>query len=118
MPEELAALDQLVDADDLLLDDAARPHVEVADLRRALIAGPQADVATGGAEHRMRIGRQEMLQDGWARQRDGVARVLAADPPAVADDQHDRSWHGRSFNRWAPAAVHFVATYARHVILV
>jgi hypothetical protein len=33
--EELAVLDQLVDADDLLLDDASGPHVEVSDFRRA-----------------------------------------------------------------------------------
>jgi hypothetical protein len=93
MTEELPALDQLVDPDDLLLDDAAGSHVEVADLGRALIARAQADLAAGGTEDAVGVGGEQLLQDGGMRERDGVAGVVTTDPPAVADDQHDRSGH-------------------------
>ncbi len=94
MAEDLAALDQLVDADDLLLDDAAGAHVEVTDLRRSLIAGPEADGPAGGAEDRVGVGREDVGQDLGVGERDGVTRVVASDAPAVAYDQDDGSPHG------------------------
>ncbi len=94
MPEELAALDQLVDAHDLLLDDTARPHVEVADFRRALIAGAQADGAAGGTEDRVGIGGEDVGEDVGTGEGDGVTGVLVPDAPPVAHDQDDRGAHG------------------------
>ncbi len=106
MTEELAVLDQLVDADVLLLDDAAGPHVEVADFRRALIAGTQADGTAGGAEHRIRIGGEEVSEDVGTGEGDRVAGVLVPDAPPVADDQDDRGAHGRERLSVTARAVH------------
>ena len=93
MPVELAAFDQLVDADDLLLDDAPRAHVEVPDLGRPLIPRPQPDGPPGGAEDGVRVRREQLAENRRVGEGDGVAGVLASDPPAVADDQDDGSSH-------------------------
>jgi hypothetical protein len=106
MAEELAALDQLVDPDDLLLDDTAGAHVEVAHLRRALIAGPKTDGATGGAEHGVGIIREDAGEDLRMGERDRVSGVVTADAPAVTDDQHDGLLHGRQGLPGTVQAVH------------
>lgn len=90
---ELALLDGLVDADDVLPDDAAGADVEVADLRVAHQALGQADGQRRGLELDIaRLALGEGVHDGRLGGRDGVAvlwRLLRRDAPPVNDDCYD-----------------------------
>jgi hypothetical protein len=91
--EELAVLDQLVDADDLLLDDASGPM-----LRCRLPTSPdsRAGARRRGPRRRarMRIGREDGGEDLGMGEGDRVAGIVAPDAPAVADDQDEWRSHG------------------------
>ena len=89
--EELAVPDALVDAREVLVDDAAGAHVHVADLGVAHLAGGQADGFARRDQLRVRIALEQLVVDGRARQRDGVVLAFGADAPAVEDDQDERA---------------------------
>jgi len=85
--EELARGEAVVDALELLDDDAAGAHVEVPDLAGALVAGGQADGLAAGVEDRpgiLRLVGRDVRRPGG---RDRVALRLLVDAPSVADDQ-------------------------------
>ena len=88
--EEVAVLNGLGDAGQLLIHDAARADVGVADLGVAHLAVRQADVQTGGADIGHRVFRKDLVQIGGLRRLDGVALLLIAVAEAVHDDQRGR----------------------------
>ena len=53
---EVAILDRLVDAREVLVNDAAGAQVEVADFAVAHLAGGQADIQAAGAQGGARVG--------------------------------------------------------------
>ena len=90
--EELAALEAIVDALELLLHDAARAHVQVAHLGRALVAIGQAHFLARALNAAPRITRAQTVDDGGLGIEDGVAGETGIHPPAVADDQANRAF--------------------------
>ncbi len=87
--EKITVADALVDAREVLVDDAAGAHVHVADLGVAHLARRQADGFARGDELGVRIAHEQLVEHGRPRHRDGVVRALGADAPAVEDDQGD-----------------------------
>ena len=85
--EELAAGKAVVDALQLLHDDAARAHVQVAHLARALVSVGQADCLAAAVKQAMWIARADLVYDWRLRRRHGIAVVACVHAPAVADDQ-------------------------------
>ena len=99
LAEEFAAGDQLVDARDVHLDDAAGADIQVAHFAIAHLPFGQADVRAGGVNQRVGKILQQAVVIGFAGEGDGVALGFGAIAPAVEDGQHD--WfgsfaHGRS----------------------
>ena len=87
---ERPVLDGLADAREVLLDRRAGAEVEVSDLRVAHLALGQADRRAPRRQLAVRIALPEVVEDRRRRQRDGVARAVRRDPPAVEDDEADR----------------------------
>jgi hypothetical protein len=94
---KLAVADLLGDADGLLVDDPAGADVLVADLAVAHRPLGQADVESAGRDQRRRILRHQAVGDRMLREVDGVGAVPLRErilPPAVADDQDERTLDG------------------------
>ena len=70
--EEVAVANALVDARQVLIDDAAGAHRDVADLRVAHLPGGQADRLARGDERRMSEAIEQLEVGRRARQLDGV----------------------------------------------
>ncbi len=85
--EEVAVLDGLGDAGQLLIDDAARADVEVAHLGVAHLSLGQAHIHAGGADDGVGIFGLERVDDGRAGLTDGVALAFRALAKAVQYDQ-------------------------------
>ena len=91
---ELSVADRDVDPREILVDDAARADIEVADFGIAHLAFGKADAQLGGVDRRMRAGCEQLAPARRIGARDRVVgRVLAA-AEAVEDQQHHRV-HGR-----------------------
>ncbi len=91
---ELAGLDRAIDAGELLVDHAPRPHIEVADFRVAHLARREPDRALGGVDDRMRIIVPQTVPMGLRRQAHRVVRRGLAAADAVEDQQDDRGDFG------------------------
>jgi len=80
----------VVDACDVLVDDAPRADVHVADLAVAHLSRRQTDVALGGIDAGVRPGAEQAVEVGGAGQRHGVVVARLATAEAVEDDQQGR----------------------------
>src|SRR5690606_10270855 len=108
-----ALADGLVDAREVLIDDAAGPHVHVADLRVAHLTRGQADGLARRLQPRHREARQQLVVVRRAGHRDRVVRGCVAQAPAVEDDECERTpGHHRSGFRAARPAYAAVAPSA------
>ena len=85
--EELAALDRLVHAHEVLEEDPAGADGEVADLGVAHLAGRQADRLARRLQRRVRVALPQPVEDRRVRELDRVPRAGRGDAPAVEDDE-------------------------------
>ena len=89
-----AFFDRLVDAGEILIDDAARAEIEVADFGIAHLPGRQADIQAGGAEEAFRVLFQHHVMERRVGEQHGVAVFdcgffsSGIHTPAVANDEH------------------------------
>ena len=88
--EELAGVNQRVDARDVHADDAARAQIEVSDLAVAHLAVREADEVVAGAECGVGVLAQKLVVGRLARLRNGVAIGFRAHAPAVEDGEDQR----------------------------
>ena len=94
--EHLAVLDGLGDKGQLLVDDAARAHVGVADLRVAHLAIGQADSHAGGLDGGHGVVGKDLVQIRFVGGGHGVAVGLIRCPAeAVHDAEHNRFFRHR-----------------------
>ena len=91
--EELARLDRLVHAHEVLEEDAARADGEMPDLGVAHLAGRQADRLAGRLQRRMRVRAPEAVEDGRVGELDRVPRPRRGAAPAVEDDERDEVYY-------------------------
>jgi hypothetical protein len=89
--EKLARLDRVINAADVRHDDAARTHVEVADLGVAHHAGGQPDARARRLDQGVRILFQQLVVEGHLGEGDGVALALRRVAEAVEDDKRKRA---------------------------
>ena len=76
-----------IDAEQVLIDDAAGPDVEVTHLVVAHLPFGQANVLTVGGERGVGVDRQQAIKARRGGHMHGVVTVGAADSPAVEDDE-------------------------------
>ena len=86
---ERAVGDRLVDAHDVLIDDAARAQVEVSDLAVAHLPVGQPDVVARGADQHVRVALVQLGEGRHARQSDGVPVGFGALAETIQDDEDD-----------------------------
>ena len=84
---EGAVADGGVHALQILEEDPAGADRQVTDLGVAHLSGRQADRLAGGRERRVRVFAPEPVEDGRARQLDGVAGTGWRAAPPVEDDE-------------------------------
>ena len=77
-----AVLDRRVDAHEVLVDDAARPDGQVADLGVPHLAGGRPDGLARGLERRMREAGPELVEDRRVRRARPRSRAPAARSPS------------------------------------
>ena len=91
---QCAFCDCLVDAGEVLVNDATRAEVEVADLRVTHLAWGQADIEAGSAQEGGWVGGEHLVMEWGLGEQHGIAVLFCGclssgvEPPAVADDQH------------------------------
>ncbi len=88
--EEGAVAQSQVDAEQVLRHHAAGAEGQVSDLGVAHHSGRKPHGFARRLEQRPRVLRQPAVEDGRARERDGVARRGRRVAPAVADQEEDR----------------------------
>jgi hypothetical protein len=86
--EERAIVDALIDAHDILVDDASRADVEMADFAVAHLAHWKPDPFLRGLDQRARVIAPEPVEHRSARETNGVGFFLFAPAPAVHDDEN------------------------------
>ena len=91
LAEKFAAGDELIDARDVHLHDAARADIQVAHFAIAHLSFGQSDEGTGGMDQRVGKFLEQAVVVGLAREGDGVALGFGAVAPAVEDGEHDGS---------------------------
>src|SRR5581483_5017559 len=93
--EELAALDRLVHAHEILEEDAPRPDGEVPDLGVPHLSRRQPDRLARRLQRRVRELAPEPVERRRARERDRVPRAGWGAAPADEDDEGIRAaaWH-------------------------
>ena len=96
--EELTRGESVVDALQLLHDDAPGAHVEVADFGGALVAVGEAHGLAAAVQEAVRIARPDLVDDGRLRRHHRVPVGTRVHAPAVADDQDNRSHFVVSFS--------------------
>ena len=89
--EKFAAGDELVDARDVHLHDAAGADIQMADFAVAHLALGQADERAGGVDQRVGKILEQAVVIGFAREGDGVAFGFGAVAPAVKNGEDDGS---------------------------
>jgi hypothetical protein len=90
---ELAPLDALRDAHEVLGDHAAGAEVEVPHLAVAHLAGGESHGEAARVEQRARVTAPQFGPGGRLRERDGVALALGPVAPPVEHHEHD--WSAR-----------------------
>ena len=85
--EERAVGDRIVDPLEILLQPPAGTDRQMADLGVPHLPLGQTDSLARGDEAPVRIGRPQVVEDGRARERDGVSRSRRRAAPAVEDDE-------------------------------
>src|SRR5207245_11672348 len=93
-PKELARLNALRDADDVLRDDAAGPQVQVSDFAVAHLPRREPDGKARGLQQRVWDAAPEAMPRRCGAELDGVAVPTRAKSPAVQHNQHDRGARG------------------------
>ena len=91
--EEVAVLDRLRDAGQLLIDDAASADVRVTDFAVAHLPVRQADVHAGRADVGHRTGFHQFIQTGRVSGDNGVAVIAFILAEAVHDAKQYRFFH-------------------------
>ena len=98
LAQEFAAGDELVNARDVHVHDAAGADIQVADFAIAHLSFGQADGRAGGVNQRVGKFLQQAVVVRLAREGDGVAFGFGAVAPAVEDGEDDRfgtfRWRG------------------------
>ena len=89
LAEKLAARDELVDACDVHLNDAASAHIQVANFAVAHLSFGQAHMRPGGVNQGVRKILQQAVVIRLARKSDGVALRPGMVAPAVEHGEHD-----------------------------
>ena len=79
--------DRAVDLHEILIHDASRTDVEMADLGVAHLAVGQTYIFTAGLEFRMGILGHEAIHERGGSVEDGIVLLMVADAIAVKDDQ-------------------------------
>src|SRR6186713_1427728 len=96
--EEVAILDALVDAREILIDHAAGAHRGMAHLGVAHLSRGQSDGFARGRQRRMWKAIQQLGIGGRARQLDGVVILFVPQAPAVEHDKDERTaGHGAHY---------------------
>ncbi len=88
---EFVFRDELVDAGDVHVDDAAGAEIEVADFAVAHLAVGQADEVLGGADEGVGILAEQLVVGGLAGEGDGVVGGFGAVAPSVEDGEDERT---------------------------
>src|SRR5277367_3661913 len=89
---EFAAGDELVNAGDIHVHDAAGADVEMADFAIAHLSFGEADGGAGGVDERVGKFFEEAIVIWFAREGDGVAGGFGAIAPAVEDGEDNGFW--------------------------
>src|SRR5277367_584549 len=89
---EFAAGDELVNAGDVHVHDAAGADVEMADFAIAHLSFGEADSGAGGVDERVGKIFEEAIVIWFAREGEGVASGCGAIAPAVEDGEDDGFW--------------------------
>jgi hypothetical protein len=85
--EKGSILNGVRDAEDFLVDDAARPQIYVTDLRVAHLPLRQAHAQARGSEDAMGILVKQAVHEGRIRRVDGAYGRVLRDAPAVEDEE-------------------------------
>jgi hypothetical protein len=89
--EKIARSKAVIDALQLLNNDAPRAHVEVADFGRALIAIGKTNCLAAAIEKAMRIARTNLVDDRSLRSVNAIAIFALINAPTVTNDEYYRS---------------------------
>ena len=89
LAEKFAAGDELVDARDVHVHDAARAHIQVAHFAIAHLPFGQADGWAGSVDQRVGKFLEQAVVIWFAREGDGVAFGFGAIAPAVEHGEND-----------------------------
>ena len=89
--EEIAGRKTVVDALQLLDDDTASAHVEVADFGRSLIAVWKPHRLAAAVQKAVRIARANLVDDGRLRPVNRIPVLAVVHSPTVTNDQNYRS---------------------------
>ena len=95
-----------VDAGQPLIDDEAGADIGVTDLGVPHLPRRQPDILTGGEQGRVRIVGPEAIHRRRPGMEDGIARLVAANTPAIEDHQNDRTLWPVLLARSAPSCAH------------
>jgi hypothetical protein len=97
--EEGAIGDRRVDPWQVLENGSPGTEIQVAYLGVAHLSRRQPDRSLGRAQDGVRPRRQQAAPDRHPGRGDRVGGGIPADPEAIEDDEHDRPWPSRSFDR-------------------
>ena len=93
--EQLAVAYGLIDAGEILVDDAPGPHVHVADFGVAHLSGRQADGLARRNQPGVRIPGEEPVEDRRARERDGLCSRSGRMPQPSRTMRTSAAWPDR-----------------------
>src|SRR6266550_397604 len=93
---QIAALDSLADADDVLFDDASRANVQMSDFGVAHLAGRESHGLAGSFERCPRRFAIQPVETRRLRLGNCVVLPLFAAAESVNDDENEKGWlsHG------------------------
>ena len=89
---EFATGDELVNAGDVHVHDAAGADIQMADFAIAHLSFGEADSGAGGVDERVGKFAQEAIVIWFARKGDRIAGGFGAIAPAVEDGEDDGFW--------------------------
>ena len=89
---EFAAGDELVNAGDVHVHDAAGADIQMADFAIAHLSFGEADSGSGGVNERVGKFAEEAIVIWFARKGDRIAGGFGAIAPAVEDGEDDGFW--------------------------
>src|SRR3954466_10877306 len=100
---EFALSQSLIDASEILINDATCAEIEMAYLRVPHLPVGQSDIEAAGAEFSTRVIAVKAVVKRRLRQQGGVPiffallRAARIDPPTIADNENDGLRHAASF---------------------